>query len=244
MTVLITTLAERPELATAMWQAGARIWPRFMLNDPVGDLYYGRIEQDFPHWTLVATDGDAFVAKAHVIPFAQAGEPLPDRGWDGIIERGLALHDTDGTPDAVSALEVGIVPERRGSGLSTVMLSAMRDLVADLGFADLFAPVRPSQKADQPFRVMDDYAFATRDDGLPIDAWLRVHVRLGAEILAVCPQSMTIPGSLEQWREWTGEAFDTDGAQVVDGGLVPVQVDIAADRAVYVEPNVWVHHRL
>lgn len=244
MGLQISTLAERPGLASAMWQAGARIWPQFMLHDPVGDRYYGRIEEDFPHWTLVATDDDVFVAKAHVIPFALGDEDLPDGGWDEVIERGLALHDDGGTPDVVSALEVGIVPERRGSGLSTVMLGAMRDLVADMGFRDLFAPVRPSQKADQPFRVMQDYAFATRDDGLPVDAWLRVHVRMGATIVDVCPRSMTIPGSLHDWREWTGEAFDTDGAQVVEGGLVPVQVDTAADRAVYVEPNVWVHHRV
>ncbi len=244
MSLQITTLDERPWLAPAMWQAGARIWPRFMLNDPVADGYYGRIEDDFPHWTLVATDGDAVVAKAHVVPFALGGDELPARGWDAVIERGLALHDDGGTPDVVSALEVGIVPERRGSGLSTVMLSAMRDHVADLGFADLYAPVRPSQKADQPFRVMDDYAFATREDGLPIDAWLRVHVRLGAHIVTVCPESMTIPGSLEQWREWTGAPFDADGAQVVDGALAPVQVDTGAGTAVYVEPNVWVHHRL
>ena len=30
----------------------------------------------------------------------------------------------------------------------------------------------------------------------------------------------------------------------VPGALTPVEVNVAHDRAVYVEPNVWVRHRL
>ena len=55
---------------------------------------------------------------------------------------------------------------------------------------------------------------------------------------------MTIPGTLAQWREWTGLAFDVDGSVEVEGGLAPIHVDLANDHAVYVEPNVWVHHDL
>lgn len=55
---------------------------------------------------------------------------------------------------------------------------------------------------------------------------------------------MTIPGTLAQWRGWTGMAFDADGLIDVEGGLVPVLVDTAQDHAVYIEPNVWVHHVL
>ena len=55
---------------------------------------------------------------------------------------------------------------------------------------------------------------------------------------------MVIPGTLAQWREWTGLPFDTDGLVDVEGGVVPVHVDTAQDHAVYVEPHVWVHHEL
>ena len=54
---------------------------------------------------------------------------------------------------------------------------------------------------------------------------------------------MTITGSLEQWRGWTGLPFDRSGDVVVTGGLVPVHVSVEHDHAVYVEPNVWMHHR-
>jgi hypothetical protein len=34
------------------------------------------------------------------------------------------------------------------------------------------------------------------------------------------------------------------GPIVVPGALVPVQCSVEHDYAVYVEPGVWVHHRL
>jgi hypothetical protein len=84
----------------------------------------------------------------------------------------------------------------------------------------------------------------TRDDGLPVDPWLRVHVRAGGQIRNIAPTSMTIPGTLAQWREWTGLAFDASGSVHVPGALVPVMCAAEHDYGMYVEPNVWVHHRL
>jgi hypothetical protein len=71
---------------------------------------------------------------------------------------------------------------------------------------------------------------------------LRVHVRAGGRIVKVCPASMAIPGSLAQWRSWTGLPFDRSGPVEVPGALTPVQVSVEHDHAVYVEPNVWVRH--
>jgi hypothetical protein len=114
---------------------------------------------------------------------------------------------------------------------------------ARLGYTELVAPVRPNTKAD-PDEPMASYAFRTRGDGLPVDPWLRVHVRAGGRILNVAPTSMTISGTLAQWREWTGLAFDASGPVHVPGALVPVLCAAEHDYAVYVEPNVWVYHSL
>ena len=46
------------------------------------------------------------------------------------------------------------------------------------------------------------------------------------------------------WRGWTGLPFDTTGPVEVPQALAPVHCDVAQDQAVYVEPNVWVHHRI
>jgi hypothetical protein len=110
------------------------------------------------------------------------------------------------------------------------------------GFAELVAPVRPSGKAD-PHEPMTTYSARTRDDGLPADPWLRVHVRAGGRIDKVAPRSMVVPGTLDEWREWTGLPFDRTGAVAVPQALAPVHCDIEHGVATYVEPNVWVRHR-
>jgi hypothetical protein len=71
-----------------------------------------------------------------------------------------------------------------------------------------------------------------------------VHVREGGQVVKMCPASMAIAGSLAQWREWTGLPFDTSGPVTVPGALTPVEVSVPHDRAVYIEPNVWIRHRL
>jgi hypothetical protein len=91
---------------------------------------------------------------------------------------------------------------------------------------------------------MADYVSVKRPDGLPIDPWLRVHVRAGGVVEKVAPASMVIAGSLDDWREWTALPFDTTGAIDVPQALVPVWCDVEHDHAVYVEPNVWVRHLL
>lgn len=238
----VVSLAQRPDLADAMWAAGDRIWPDFMQQDPVGNRYYGRLVDDFGAWSLLAVDDGVLVARAFFVPFAWDGGVLPDRGWDAIIEQGVADHDAGRAPNAVSALEIGVVPERRGEGLSSRMLEHMRRAVAALDMTDLFAPVRPSGKSAHPLESMDEYLRRRTDEELPADSWLRVHVRAGARVLGVAPESMRIEAGLEDWRRWTGLPFERDGDVIVPHALVPVHVDLATQRATYVEPNVWVHH--
>jgi hypothetical protein len=91
---------------------------------------------------------------------------------------------------------------------------------------------------------MRDYAFRTREDGLPHDPWLRVHVRAGGRIIKIAPCSMTIVGTLEAWRDWTGLPLTKDGEVIVPGALTPVYVSQQQNQAVYIEPNVWFHHML
>jgi hypothetical protein len=124
------------------------------------------------------------------------------------------------------------------------MLEAMGARVVDAGMYDLFGPVRPTRKHQDPHVPMADYALATRSDGLPADPWLRVHARMGGRIVKVAPASMVVPGTLREWREWTGMPFDEPGEVVVPFACNPVHVALEQGYAVYVEPNVWVHHDL
>ncbi|MGW7538164.1 N-acetyltransferase [Amycolatopsis sp. NPDC054798] len=246
MPLTIHRRSQNPDLFRATDHADFdRAWPVFMQHNPTGHLYYGELDP-VADYVLLATDGDEPVAKAYSAPFAFGGpgrEELPDGGWDQVIRWQHADRLAGRERNAATALEIVVRKEQQGTGLSSVMVKALRDNAFRLGHDVLYAPVRPSRKADEPETPMSEYAFRVRDDGLPYDAWLRVHVRAGGRIVKVCPVSMTIPGTLAQWREWTGLPFDTDGPVVVEGALSPVLVSLAQDAAVYVEPNVWVEHR-
>ncbi|MBD3781543.1 MAG: N-acetyltransferase [Micrococcales bacterium] len=250
MDLLVVSLADRPDLAHHLWDL-ATVWPRFMQQDPVGDLFFSRATTTFAAYSLLAFDADDLehpVARSCSVPFAFGGDTgrdeLPDDGWDGVIRWAWLDELEDREPTHVSALEVAIRPDLRGTGLASVLLEHKRANVARLGFHDLVAPVRPNRKTDEPHTPMAVYAARTREDGLPTDPWLRLHVRAGATIEKVCPRAMTISGSLAEWRDWTGEPFDTSGEVVVPFALNPVHVSLEHDHAVYVEPGVWVHHRL
>ncbi|QBF47798.1 N-acetyltransferase [Janibacter limosus] len=239
------SLAERPDLLDAFWSIPGD-WPTFMLQDPISDRAYEAAVEGFPQLHLVVMDGDVAVARLHAVPLAASIDSLPPRGWDWALQRAEWLVAKGGPPDlsTVSLIEARVAPDRRGEGLSGPLLVEARRRYAELGCRDLFGPVRPTRKALEPRSGADEYARRVRDDGLPQDPWLRVHARLGGKVVEVAPLSMTIPGTLAQWREWTGLPFDVEGAVEVPGALAPVHVDIANDHAVYVEPNVWVHHDL
>ena len=245
-TVEIVTIASRPDLADLLWKF-SHAWPAFMYEDPTGTLYYTDAPSAYPDFVMLAIDDHgAPIARLFSVPISWDGDPaggLPLGGWDWAIRTAHETRTSGAKPNMVSALEITIQPDRRGAGLSATLLAAMCRNMARLGFTDLVAPVRPNAKED-PAEPMASYALRTRDDGLPVDPWLRVHVRAGGRILNVAPTSMTIPGTLDQWRQWTGLPFDTSGPVHVPGALVPVMCAAEHDVAVYVEPNVWVHHHL
>ena len=241
----VVTIADRPELAEAVRTMPTGL-PAFMLNDPMG-WNFASLVALFPAYQLALLDDDATViGRGNSAPIPWDGTPadLPDQGWDDVLGRAVRAHLAPRPTPAVAAFQIVVLPERRGQGLSRLVVAAMRDNARLHGHTSLVAPVRPNGKDADPATPMEEYARRVRVDGLPTDPWLRVHARLGATIVKVCPASMAIAGSLKQWREWTGLPFDQEGMITVPGALAPVHVSIAHDRAVYVEPNVWMRHRL
>ena len=73
---------------------------------------------------------------------------------------------------------------------------------------------------------------------------MRVHERLGAEILKPEPRSLRITGTVAEWESWTGMTFPESGDYVFPSGLATVAIDRERDRGTYLEPNVWMRHTL
>jgi GNAT superfamily N-acetyltransferase len=244
MTLQFPTMAERPDLRPRGRELMV-VWPEFMHHDPVCNRLFGRVRGELAQLQFFAWDdeGDELAAEGNALPFAWDGDPesLPEDGLDGALEAGFA--DGAPEPNVLCALQIMIAPDRQGLGLSSRMIERMAALGRENGFHALIAPVRPSLKHRYPLAPIERYVTWRREDGAHVDPWLRTHERLGGEILKAAPRSMTIPGTLAQWEEWTGMVFPESGYYVVPGALVPVEIDCERDQGLYVEPNVWMVHR-
>jgi hypothetical protein len=185
------------------------------------------------------------VAGGHSVPFAWDGTPgnLPE-SIAAIMERAVNARAAERRPTALSALGALVGTGQRGHGLSRVILETMRSMAAPWRLDALVAPVRPTLKSAYPLAPMERYVRWTDGEGLPLDPWMRVHARLGAEVWHVMPRAMVIAGSVAQWEAWTDLRFPDSAAYVVSGALQPVAIDRDRDTGRYEDPNVWMIHRL
>ncbi|MBZ0295610.1 MAG: GNAT family N-acetyltransferase [Anaerolineae bacterium] len=220
-------------------------WPAFMLEDTIANQYFPRLYEDFPQCQFALYDeAGAVAAIGNSIPFHWDGNDLPDRGWDWVLEKGVLEREQGISPNALSAISITVAPGFKGQGVSRYAVQGMKHIARAQGLTALVAPVRPSLKHRYPLTPIERYIRWQQPDGTPFDPWLRVHWRVGAQIVRACPQSMTIPGTIAQWEAWTEMRFPESGRYIVPGALEPVVVDVEQDQAIYVEPNVWMRHDL
>jgi GNAT superfamily N-acetyltransferase len=223
-------------------------WPEFMLHDSVADENWHELFDRFSEYqfALMDTETNRMAAMGNSLPFHWEEDisELPELGWDWVFLKAVEDHKNNLPPNIQSAIQIAIHPDYRSQGLSTEMIYAMRDIGRSKGYKYLVAPVRPNQKSHYPLISIDDYIKWTTGEGLPFDAWLRVHARVGAGILKPCHEAMTIRGTRAEWEEWTGVKFPQSGQYYIPGALNPMEMDIEKDEGVYIEPNVWVVHEI
>jgi hypothetical protein len=246
MDLKVRTLGEEPALRDRFHDFHRQAWPRFLWDgDATGGLF-PRIYTDFADFQFGLWDeAGALVAVGNTIPFICDGSTAdlpPD--IKEILERGLAVKQEGRKPTALSALAAIVDETQRARGLSTKVIEAMAELARRHELKTLVAPVRPSLKQHYPLTPMERYITWMRADGTHFDPWLRVHLRMGAEILRVAPKSMVITDTVARWEEWTGLRFPESGNYVVPGAFQPVKIDVRRNTGRYEEANVWMRHPL
>jgi hypothetical protein len=242
------TLRERPELEDEFERLGEEGWPRFMRQrDELGlGQHWSKLFGDFADWQFVVCDSfDRVVACGHSVPFVWDGTPadLPESVAE-IMERAMRARAEQVRPTTLSALAALVGVKQRGQGLSRVVIETMRAMGARWKLDALVAPVRPTLKSAYPMIPMERYVRWTDEEGLPLDPWMRVHARMGAEVVSVIPRAMVIAGTVREWEGWTDMRFPDSGAYVVPGALQPVVIDRERDEGRYEDPNVWMRHAL
>ena len=219
-------------------------WPEFIFHDAEVKKYRERRVEYFRDWEFyLVSDDERLIAGCWGVPIA----------WDGTVED-LPGGFTDSLARAVTSYEEGVIPntfvlmaaavrnDEQGRGHAGRVITAVRERAAAGGLAQMIAPVRPTLKSRYPLTPIETFMTWTRDDGLPLDPWLRTHARLGATILAPATVSQTMTGTVADWEKWTGMLFPSSGSYVIPDGLTVLEIDRSADHGVYREPNIWLRH--
>lgn len=120
----------------------------------------------------------------------------------------------------------------------------MRNLGKAQGMKSLLAPVRPVKKAQFPLVDIEEFSKWRTDTDQVFDPWLRVHLGFDSKLRHPCRRSMTFSAPINLWETWFGMRFPVSGTFVVDDLLAPLQIDVEASLGIYIEPNIWVEHRL
>jgi GNAT superfamily N-acetyltransferase len=224
------------------------VWPQFMLHDPVANENWHELLDRFEDYQFALFDRQdgrvAGMGNSFPLRWDERLENLPDSGWDWAFQEAVRNHKQGITPNLHCAIQIVIRPDYRGHGLSRPMVEAVRGVTQSKGMKALIIPLRPSEKSNYPLTSLDDYIKWKNEDGLPFDAWLRVHVRAGARIIKVCQESKTIRGRRADWERWTGMKFPQSGEYIIRGALNPIRLNLEEDEGLYVEPNVWIVHEV
>ncbi len=223
-------------------------FPEFLYHGAVVNLLAGELYQSFVEYQFILQDsGDnSFKVLGNCFPVAwhRPIADLPDGGLEAMLQLAVQQKKDGVWPNLLCAFQIIVPKELQGSGLSYEAVRAMLRIAREHNLEGLIAPVRPNRKALYPNMPMEKYMHWKRDDGHPFDDWIRVHIRLGAELIKVCPRSFIVEGTVSEWENWTGLSFQESREYPVPDALVPVAIDLKSNRGTYIEPNVWMHHKI
>jgi len=223
-------------------------WPEFMLHDRVANELWHELLDRFADYQLALYDTEnnrvAAMGNSFPLRWDDSLANLPEGGWDWAFVEAVNHHKQSLSPNMQCAIQVAIPADYQGQGLSTKVLQALHGIGESKGFKHLIVPVRPSEKSKYPLTSIDNYITWKDEEGLPFDAWLRVHVRVGGRIVKACHESKVVRGTRAEWEGWTKLKFPQSGQYVIPGALNPIEMNVEADEGIYIEPNVWMEHKM
>lgn len=222
------------------------LWPEFMLHDPVSSNW-SQLFDFFPGFQFSLELAGEIIGTANSIPiyWEKPLANLPEEGWDWVFQKGFKDRENQLKPNTLAGLQIAVNKKYQGKGVSSLVLKEMLEIARENRFKNVVIPIRPSLKSQYPLIPIDNYLNWKREkDGQPFDPWLRVHLRAGGEIIKVCHKAMYIPGSIKDWENWTGLKFKESGEYIIKGALNPVKMDLENDNGEYIEPNIWIRHKV
>ena len=235
-----------PTQKTQNEHAITKAFPPIIAESQVIKENWSKLEDYFSehqHY-LLAEDGE-LIGFINAIPF-QFSKPLselPEEGWDWMFRKGIYDYEQGVEPNYLGGLQVIVRSKFQGLGYSKQILKYAKAKLQSSSLLDLVIPIRPTKKHEFPDMSMTSYLTKKVKDQI-YDPWVRTHVKSGAEIIKVCPRSMTMEGDVKFWESMLGRQIAKSGSYQLPGALSYIAVDVENDTGKYVEPNVWIRYNL
>lgn len=240
----VVLLSQRPELKISADEKFRDCWNHFMLSSEVSTKYREYRDKEFPEYHFFVIDrNENVLALCKSIPTFWDGnnDHLP-AGYDDALEYSVMYYQNNGKGNwnTLIGTSVTVFKDYRNLGLSGFCIQAMKTLCSNNGFGNLIIPVRPTLKHRYPLTDIDEYIRWSDSNGLPFDPWIRTHISSGGKIARTARNSMTIKANLNDWEKWTNMKFPATGKYIIDGALMPLEIDFENKSGTYLEPNVWI----
>ncbi len=181
-------------------------------------------EQNWPPWLVVPID--SINGRIKVFPQGQllarnhiekpVGYTFINRvNWSGKVEELTSWKEIAGVPttfektytaegNTLVLMSMNVHQDSRGTGLARKLITKGKDLATELNIKHLIGSFRPNQYGkykleNTGFTDFTEYCHMKRDDGLPLDQWLRNLIRNGMEMLKEDSEAMKAIFTLEEF---------------------------------------------
>jgi len=151
--------------------------------------------------------------------------------------------------DTLVLMSMNVSQEYQGTGLARELIGQITQVARGLGCQHLIGSFRPSEFGKYKNQIdwqisFEDYCQQVREDGLPIDGWLRSLARNGMRSLAIDHQAMTVAVTLDELQFYKNN-YKPEFWQEISPGIWECgevgqwQVLESQGKAVYKESNLW-----
>ena len=173
---------------------------------------------------------------------------LPE-GWQGVVRQSYVHSNVEiKKSNTLVGLFIFVEDAFRKQGWANNVIEEMRALAQEKELEALIIPLRPPTRFKKEYAdiPMDEFAMLKREDGHPMDHWIRLHTRLGAKILKASERSHRHVMSFKDFRDLFSDAQLPDSGETLverNGEWYTVYADLKRDFVLVTQGCVWVRHQ-
>lgn len=205
----------------------------------------------FPEGQLIVKDKNgSFMAYASTNRINWDGKVKTLPTWDeaagGQVEQASYQSTYKANGNTLIIMCITVHSMHRGKFLSSILLYEIKRLARDLKVKHIISPFRPSTYGfykqhhhDPGFKA---YCALKREDGMPVDTWLRILIRNGMKPLIVRDNSLVVEVSKAEFKKFktyhNKELWKEISPNVWECGEVG-RWYVGNEKAVYKEPELF-----